>query len=80
MKPELELVHTGRITPAQYVEAITRQTEETTPLGQVAIEAGLLTPREVFEVLHRQRTEPSRRFGDIAVGLGYLNRSQVALL
>lgn len=80
MKPELELVRTGVITPQQYVEAIQRQTEETTPLGQIAIEAGLMTAREVFEVLHRQRTDGRRRFGDLAIELGYLDRGQVALL
>lgn len=80
MTPELELVRSGAITAEQYVEAVERQAEETTPLGQVAIEAGLLSAREVFEVLYRQRADKDHRFGDIAIELGYLDRSQIALL
>ncbi|TWT48661.1 hypothetical protein [Botrimarina hoheduenensis] len=80
MKPEIELLQSGAITPEQYIAAARRQEQETIPLGQLAIEEGHLSAREVFEILHTQRQESHQRFGDIAVRLGYLERSQVAML
>lgn len=80
MKPELELIRSGAISAEQYIEALERQQAETSPLGQVAIEEGVLSPRDVFEILHTQRLYQDRRFGDLAVQLGKLKRPDVALL
>lgn len=46
-------------------------------LGTVAIIRGALTPGQVAEVLVEQRKQPKERFGDLAVGLGLLDPSEV---
>lgn len=80
MRNELALVQTGVISAKDYVDALARQVDERTPLGQVAIEEGLLGPREVLEILRTQSLGPPRRFGDIARDKGYLAINEVATL
>lgn len=80
MQLELTLVRTGVISADDYVEAVSRQDEERPPLGQVAIEEGLLSVRRVLELLSTQYEEPTRRFGELAVEKGYLDTPEVATL
>ena len=80
MQLELALVQTGVISADDYVEALTRRDQERPALGQVAIEEGMLTATEVLNVLRRQHANPLRRFGELAVELGYLDNRQVAAL
>lgn len=80
MRLELNLVHEGRITADDYVAAATRREEDRPPLGQVAIEEGVLSVRRVLEVLQRQYEAPSRRFGELAVELGFLSEADLATL
>lgn len=77
---ELSLVRSGLVSADDYVEALGRREEERLPLGQVAIEEGLLGVRQVLDVIRTQHGEPERRFGEVAVDKGYLTTSQVATL
>lgn len=80
MDLELSLVRSGVISAEDYVEAVTRRDEERPPLGQLAIEEGVLRPRQVLELLRLQHGSPSRRFGEVAIEQGYLRTEQVATL
>src|SRR5690606_7738122 len=50
------------------------------PLGQLAIEEGLLGVRQVLDVIRTQHLQPGRLFGEIAVDLEYLTEAEVATL
>ena len=80
MPSELSLVESGIITADDYVAAAARREGERPPLGQVAIEEGVLSVRQVLEVLSSQYASPGKRFGEIAVERGYLRSEQVATL
>ncbi len=80
MQIELALVQTGVISADDYVAALARRDQERPPLGQVAIEQGVMTATHVLDVLRFQIAEPTRRFGELAVERGYLDSHQVAAL
>lgn len=80
MRPELNLIRTGVISPDDLVEALSLQDELRPALGQVAMEAGMLTPRQVRESLALQDEEPDLLFGEAAIALGHLNRAGLAEL
>lgn len=46
-------------------------------LGTVAIIKGLMSPRDVSEVMSQQRNRPGLTFGDHAVELGHLTETQL---
>ena len=80
MELELSLVRSGLVSADDYVEALGRREEERLPLGQVAIEEGLLGVRQVLDVIRTQHLQSDRKFGEVAVEKGYLTTSQVATL
>ena len=77
MDPELALVRHGLITADDYVEALFRRDNERPRMGQVAIEEGLLTARQVLDILNQQYARPGRRFGEIAIETGGLSQAQI---
>lgn len=46
-------------------------------IGEFLVKIGAMTPEQLLEVLERQKKEPNRLFGEIAVELGYINDSAV---
>lgn len=80
MQLELALVQTGVISADDYVAALARRDQERPPLGQVAIELGMMAATNVLDVLRVQHTDPTRRFGELAVEMGHLDSHQVAAL
>jgi len=46
-------------------------------IGAILVEEGKLTPREVERVLERQREDAGLRFGEAAVGLGFITEDDV---
>ncbi|QDT68332.1 hypothetical protein MalM25_12540 [Planctomycetes bacterium MalM25] len=80
MQIEIALVQTGVISADDYVAALARRDQERPPLGQVAIEQGMMAATHVLDVLRLQHTDPTRRFGELAVEKGYLDSHQVATL
>ncbi len=80
MELELALVRSGLVTADDYVDALGRREEERLPLGQLAIEEGLLGVRQVLDVIRTQHHQPGQRFGEVAVEMGYLTAAEVAAL
>ncbi|MEN0111237.1 MAG: hypothetical protein AAF805_11000 [Planctomycetota bacterium] len=80
MQNELSMVRDGLISADDYVAAVERREAERAPLGQLAIESGLLSPRRVRELLREQHGAPGERFGELAMRRGDLDLGQVALL
>jgi len=80
MKFGLYLKNKGIITAEQLVAALEVQHDRLTPIGQLAMEEGILSARNVFKVLRCQSDLPHERFGDMAVELGLMTRDQLELL
>lgn len=76
----LHLKQSGVITAEQLVSAIETQLGTLVPIGQLALEEGTLSARQIFDVLHAQNNAPSVRFGDLAIELGLLTRDDVMRL
>lgn len=80
MRFGLYLVRRGLVKPADLVAALEKQQRELPRLGQIAIEEGMLSVREVFQVLHHLGPLAEERFGERAIELGLLKRQEVAEL
>lgn len=76
----LYLKQRGIISSEQLVAAIEAQLKSLTRIGQLALEEGLLAPRDVFDVLRAQSESPHKRFGEIAIELGLLTREELLML
>jgi hypothetical protein len=80
MKFGLYLVKKGVITPAQLVHALEKQQAHQRPLGQLAMEEGILSAREVFKILRCQSGMPHERFGEVAVGMRMMTNAELERL
>ena len=76
----LHLVRKGIIEASHFVAALEQQLQDMVPIGQMAIDEGVLTMRQVFEVLRAQSDVPPERFGDAAVERGVLTQGDLAQL
>jgi hypothetical protein len=76
----LYLKKKGIISAEQLVSALEAQLDTMVPIGQLALEEGALSARDIFDVLQAQNDSPSDRFGDVAVELGMMNRDQLMRL
>lgn len=76
----LYLKQQGVISSAQLVAAIEAQLKSLTRIGQIALEEGLLSPRNVFDVLRAQSESPYKRFGEVAIELGLMTRDELLKL
>ncbi len=49
------------------------------PLGQLAVQNGLINRNELFKVLSRQRKDKDlkKNFGKVAIELGFMNKVQI---
>ncbi|MEM9185152.1 MAG: hypothetical protein AAGB00_01495 [Planctomycetota bacterium] len=74
------LLKRGLLTTDQLVEALDTQQTAQPQLGQLAIEAGLMSVRDVFRVLRVQSDFSAERFGETAVDMDMLKRRDVAEL
>lgn len=73
----LYLKKKGIVTAEQLVDALEVQHSDLVRIGQLAIEEGILSVREVFKVLRCQSDLPNERFGEIAVDLGLMTKDQL---
>jgi hypothetical protein len=80
MKFALYLKNKGVITAEQLVAALEVQQAKKVSIGQLAIEEGVLTARQVFTVLCSQSDTPHERFGEAAIDLGLMTRDQLLRL
>jgi hypothetical protein len=76
----LYLKKNGVISAEQLVAAAEVQLNTLVPIGQLALEEGMLSPRDIFDVLHAQSDAPNVRFGDLAIEMGLLTRDDVMRL
>jgi hypothetical protein len=76
----LYLKKKGIISAEQLVAAMEVQMNTLVPIGQLALEEGILSARDIFEVLRAQSDSPSERFGDLAVEMGLMTRDDVMRL
>lgn len=54
-----------------------RAADERLPIGQVLVLHGVLSVRQVMNVLERQHEAPHRRFGELAMHAGYLSMTEL---
>jgi hypothetical protein len=76
----LYLKKKGVITAEQLVAALEMQIKRLTPIGQLALEEGIISPRDIFDVLRAQGHRPNVRFGDLAIEMGLMNRKDLMRL
>jgi len=62
--------------------ALEIQKTDRVPLGQLAMQKGLIDNKQLFRILSRQRKpeEKAKNFGKLAVEMEYLNQEQVEML
>jgi hypothetical protein len=70
----------GVISAEQLVSALEMQMKTLVPIGQLALEEGILSARDIFDVLQAQRDSPNERFGELAIELGLMTRDDVMRL
>jgi hypothetical protein len=76
----LYLKNKGVITAEQLVAALEEQLGSLVPIGQLALEENVLSPRDIFAVLQAQSDSPNVRFGDLAVEMGLMTRADLMRL
>ena len=80
MKFGLYLKKKGVITAEELVSAFDYQQSRMPPVGQLAMEEGVLSARQVFKVLRCQSGIPHERFGEVAVGMGMMTPAELQRL
>jgi hypothetical protein len=76
----LYLKKKGIVTAEQLVAALEAQLATMPRIGQLALEQGLISPRDIFDVLRAQRESPDVRFGDLAIEMGLMTRDELMRL
>ena len=76
----LYLKKKGIISAEQLVAALETQLNTLTPIGQLALEEGIISPRDIFDVLRAQSASPNVRFGDLAIEMGLMTRNDLMRL
>lgn len=61
------------------VRVLDEQRRQTPPIGRLALGEGILTMKQIFEVL-RIQTDSGLRFGEQAIELGYMDEEQLVAL
>ena len=76
------LVKQNIIQEKDLERALEIQKTDRVPLGQLAMQKGLIDNKQLFRVLSRQRKpeEKSKSFGRLAVEMEYLSQGQVEML
>jgi hypothetical protein len=62
------------------VAALEVQMKTLVPIGQLALEEGILSARNIFDILRAQSDSPHERFGELAVEMGLMTRDDVMRL
>jgi hypothetical protein len=76
----LYLKKKGIISAEQLVAALEAQLATLPRIGQLALEEGILSPRDIFEVLQAQRRSPDVRFGELAIEMRLMTRNELMRL
>lgn len=76
----LHLCRKGVISADELVAALDVQTRRLVKIGQIALEECVLSARDIFDVLRAQHRNPQMRFGELAVEMGLMSRSDLMRL
>ena len=76
----LYLKKRGIISAEQLVDALEVQLNTLVPIGQLALEEGILSVRDIFTILRAQSDSPHERFGELAIELGLMTRDELMRL
>lgn len=76
----LYLKNKGIISAEQLVAALEAQLATMPRIGQLALEEGIISPRDIFDVLLAQRKSPDVRFGELAIEMRLMTRSDLMRL
>jgi hypothetical protein len=72
------LIMRGRVSKTEVDQACRVQLINNHLLGVLAVDQGFMQASELEEALqHQQRQTPMLRFGEVAIGLGFLTRTQL---
>ncbi len=73
------LLNQGLVKEDDLVSALDEQQQNKMPMGQMAVQKGLLDSKDLFKVLteQRKRLRDANDFGRIAMEMGMLNETQV---
>ncbi len=73
------LLNQGLVKEGDLVSALDEQQQNKMPMGQMAVQKGLLDSKDLFKVLteQRKRLRDANDFGRIAMEMGILNEAQV---
>ena len=76
------LVGQNIIREKDLARALEIQKTDRVPLGQLALQKGLIENKQLFRILSRQRKpeEKNKNFGKLAVEMEYLSQEQVEML
>lgn len=76
------LVEQNIIREKDLARALEIQKTDRVPLGQLAMQKGLIDNKQLFRILSRQRKpeEKNKSFGKLAVAMEYLSQDQVETL
>ncbi len=80
MKFGLYLKNKGVISAEALISALEYQQGRMPPVGQLAMEEGVLSARQVFKILRCQSGLPHERFGEVAVGMGMMTSAELQRL
>lgn len=70
----------GLLRPEDAIEVLRAYAVRQTPIGRIAREEGLMSMSAVMHVIGLQPDRPGRRFGELAVELGYLDQEGLGRL
>ena len=76
----LYLQKQGLITAEQLVAALQVQLDTLVPIGQLALEEGILSARDIFSVLQAQSEAPHERFGELSIEMRLMTRDDLMRL
>lgn len=76
----LYLKKKGIISAEQLVAALEVQLATLPPIGQLALEEGIISPRDIFDVLLAQSESPDVRFGELAIEMKLMTRDELMRL
>ncbi len=70
------LVEWGALDEVHALDVLAQQSKETPPIGRLALEANVLSMKQVFQILNAQ-ADSDMRFGEIAIALGFMNGDEL---
>ena len=74
-----QLVNEGNLSADDFAQAVWLHFQSRRPIGELALSKGILSMKQVFEVLGHESAE-TKQFGEVCIELGYLTRKELAEL